>query len=805
MEHGDDYVAARLSIEIPSEGLSGVREITEGVDRFRTAMEAATRAEADMTRYVTEMGEATRKASEYHSNLVDQMTKIISLQPHLQGGGSYFPGVPGGAYQQPFEGQTHGVGPITPGSRPPSPSDVVYQLQGAASGGAAGQHGLINMAASRGVAGPMVNLSPDSVGQLANSIAEREHAGRVQDHETGSGKNPRGGSGTGEGGGGRKPVDPFDQAEKRIQQGSNVAGSVLNEIGAPQGVGFARLGAAGLDAMRKRFASKGAGDKGEGGENSESEDADGGSGGLSGIAKGLGIFGSLLTAGAAIYDTVQSGGQMVQGWRNMAEARGGAGGEGAQLALKAREDASSPYVTTDQARQVNQALVTEGYSDSSGNAMGQNGQAAHDFMMRNLTDNNMTVAQSVQMLRLAADGTKISITELSNNLNALKEVSKNGGPLSQSLDDMRQEMVSRASSLSAQGVSPEAALQQGFNSAIAFNGDPELQGTMSSMVPTATGTMMQRLHGGPGGGPLPNIPPGLTPDEMQRYIDNNYPDQSPMYQDLAQKAKYFKKVGRDQNGKDDTPTNPNGRDRALGLFKHYIQQAYPSSDVAKDEQKIIALYMKFAWEGVTPQQVVDDNKRTKDDATLPQRQVGDRGSGYGGAPTSGGTGGRGPATYGSGAIDNMLQAYGGNEKNIEVLDTDGGVTSLDVTNKKQMEDLADGKLKWRHKGDKGRGITIEDTPGGINKDFSTDDPSNPNGMGGDGTNPDNKNGTSGKAGVSGTVTIDLSDQAKQLFKLGQNPVPLTPNGMAANSGQGQAQKNNPPAGDAPVTRWGGWK
>ena len=77
MSYGDDFVAARLSIDIPAEGAQGLREITHEVERFRTAMEAATRA--DMGQYLDHMAEASKRASEAQAALNQNLQTYLSL------------------------------------------------------------------------------------------------------------------------------------------------------------------------------------------------------------------------------------------------------------------------------------------------------------------------------------------------------------------------------------------------------------------------------------------------------------------------------------------------------------------------------------------------------------------------------------------------------------------------------------------------------------------------------------------------------------------------------------------------------
>jgi hypothetical protein len=44
-EYGDDFVAARLSIDIPTEGSNSMRELTQEVERFRVGVEVAARSQ----------------------------------------------------------------------------------------------------------------------------------------------------------------------------------------------------------------------------------------------------------------------------------------------------------------------------------------------------------------------------------------------------------------------------------------------------------------------------------------------------------------------------------------------------------------------------------------------------------------------------------------------------------------------------------------------------------------------------------------------------------------------------------------
>jgi hypothetical protein len=199
-----------------------------------------------------------------------------------------------------------------------------------------------------------------------------------------------------------------------------------------------------------------------------------------------------------------------------------------------------------------------------------------------------------------------------------------------------------------------------------------------------------------------------------------------------------------------------------------------------------------------------DQKRALDRATEPQRKVTERDPGYGGAPGAKGPWGqrRGPHAYGNQVLDRILAAYGNDANQVEVIGPDGKPQKLDTTNQDQINKLASGEYKWRHKGDTGGGITMANTPEEMGSGFSTDHPdksgraaAEASGTAGYGS------GGSSSSGVRGNVQIDLTDQAKQLLQVvGPNPTPLTPNQIAANAGRGTAADNNPPPGDAPVRR-----
>lgn len=797
-ESGDDYVAARLSIDIPSDGISGIRELTDGVDRFRTSLEAAGRAEADMSNYLTQMTAALAKAAEMQANLNEQLGHAAAMQG---GGGAPFTGV-GATYQQPFQGMSGpGLG-APPGARQPNPTDVIWQLQ--ASQAANNPHSLVNMAQARGAVptGPGVTISPQSINQLAGQIASREHALQTQHAQTGHGAQPGGpgapgrGSATPKASGSRGDV--FDSAANKVQGATGFAGQVLNEIGAHQGLPFANITKEALDSARGyvqkrqsqaaasapghgKTGEKQGGDSGKEDQEGDPEDPNGSLGGGMGMAsQALGAGSAITTAVASIFKLVQSGGAMVQGWRNIASTRGGAAGEGMEVSAKARGLAMDPFVSTEQSRQVYQALLSEGYA----NASGEGGDDVKRLMVEGIKEWNMGVGQMVEALRLTAKGTEVSTSTLADYMGILKERSKNGWL---SLPDQQALVQQQTKQLEAQGVNRPQAWATAMQTTGIFSNDPDLAGTFQ--LSNSPGmNALERQYGGV------DVPRGLMPQNTNRYLTNTgkAPEaQLNVLQNAPGGAKWCQKnFGDTSDGKD--PSNEGWLD-ATSAFFTFVQQVAPESDWAKDQDLSDDLYNKLVHEGESPHKIIQDQK--KGDAQAKRQRgdlnVTDR--------ESFGHQAFGQHSFGTAITDRILGAYHGDKSQIEVMDEKGKVQKFDPTNQGQQLKLAAGQYKWRHKGDKGAGISEIDTPDNIGEKFSTDRPFVTQGAS-PGTGSRGKN----QAGADNKVMIELSPEAKKFFSYnGINPVPITPNDVAANSGQGDAALNNPPAGNSSIPAFGG--
>lgn len=751
MNFGDDYVAARLSIDVPQEGVQGVREIRDEVDRFRISMEAAVRSEADHARYLDQMTEAAKRATEAQANLTQSLQTFLTLQGRMGGGSA---GVPFGTLQQPFSGMSAGMGP-TPGdgppqagtgARPPSPSDVAYQVSGAvlpANAAITHPHDYMNMQAPRGNINPTdaVNISPQSINALAERIASRERDAAKQAHLTGDDppkKTPPPHS--------APDTDPYAKFDQRARGALGLAGQVMNEVG-PGGShqGMAGLALGGLNAARKSLEARAAKTQapkeptsGEGGDDggdgsgkgkdpSSEEDPLGG--GLGKLAKGLGVGGVLGGGLLGLFGLAQKGGAMVQGMRNMAGVRGGAGGEGFELMMRQRSLAMDPMISGEQSRQVYQALLSEGYA----NASGKGGDDVKDLMVKAIKDWNLSVPEFVAASRSTAKFTQMSEKSFGDLMSRLREESKTGYT---SQPDLQKKVLEQGQQLIAQGVDPNAAFNQANKASQLYKGNPLLEGSQSA-VTTDNMAMMERMYGGA------KVPAGLRPDAVGQYLSDSGQGVDATQKVFKKYAMMFHGIYRDVGpGMKLDVRHAN----ATAAFHQYITTTgmLAPDDKYQNKQNSDALYDELVWGGQTPQQSGPGQGADAGADTEADHQ-----SAREGAPSGPPVTQQAASGYGRQPLPNLsgTGGYGPGEQN------------------------------------------ADRQPGGQQAPAQPSAPRTPTGGG-----PMQQVPVVAQQStqVGGQVTISLTPEAQRLLTvMGPNPAQLTPTQRAANAGRGGAQVNNP--------------
>ena len=355
-ETGADFVAAKVSIDVPSEGIQSLKEISQGIDRFRTATEAAARGSASFIGYLNQMVQAGNMATEANRNLAAQLERTADTQQRMQTGGT------GGAQQlamsrgapQGFVDNFAGMG-IGMGSQraPTTPAYSEMQQQIDATQGSDPRKYLSAQAGrSRLLPGELTTVAPGATdwGSHADRVGQRERQQRDQAAETGS-IAPRG-----------------DDWGGQVSKYGGLAGNMMNEMAPGKGFGgMAAMAGAGLSALGRRAsaaAPSGTGAAGEAAQEATSAESSKGGGILGMLApllKFAGPVGAAIGAGVGALGLVEKGGSMVQGWRNMGNIQGGGSSQGFADDMRIKAMALDPFLSTEQARSVVMAGLTEGY------------------------------------------------------------------------------------------------------------------------------------------------------------------------------------------------------------------------------------------------------------------------------------------------------------------------------------------------------------------------------------------------------------------------------------------------------------
>lgn len=601
MQFGDDYVAARLAIDVPEGSSQAVREITQEVERFHTTLEATVRAEADAMRYLDQMAESSRKAAQATAELTQQWETFISVSS--RGGGYVTPpmGVPHGGAVPPFGGQQHGMG----GDRAASPTDVSSQMAQMAQ---TNPREYLNMQQQRGnlSSADMISINPESIQELANKLSERERVLQQQQQRTDSNTPLKAPVGSDEGG------DPYQSMQQRISRASSLAGQVMNEAG-PGGsfIGMGNLALRGLEWARRRSSmapGKGAnsgtdasqmamtGEEGYPGTypphdldaaaaaGEEGEAA----GGLGGIMKMLGPIGAVAASALSVFGIIQKGGGMIQGMRNVASVRGGAAGEGAQVEFKARMMAMNPFITQDQARQIYQSVMSEGYADASGSGADN----VIEFMKTNLTNMNMSVAESAKLLRstivgnVKGDPQSVSgaVNMLRTELDDIRTLSRQG-VISQ--PDYRSDVSNIQQKLIDAGASPADAAKAAMVAEQTGSNDQVLKRQMGLGLGDAASStrtaMALRVFGGA------KVPGNLLPDVTMEYL-------TATGQANDAEAKTLKQLAQMAAAQENGTTV--GHINAVSVFRGLVAKTFPSMDAGRSMPAAKALYEQLQGGGM---------------------------------------------------------------------------------------------------------------------------------------------------------------------------------------------------------------
>jgi hypothetical protein len=807
---GNEFLSARIDFEIPQEAMSQMREFNNELERTRVNSESAARGVDSFMRYIDLMNAAQERTIQTSRNLAANLERILQIQERA-GQAEAGTAVPQ-QYTAPWSGGAEGMGGPHRDVRPlPTTVPAVGGSQAEFDHLMANDpRAYLNARAAwggrqPGEQMPPVSISDQSLDRLARTIAGRDHDQQVQEAKS---TPPSPGPGDGGLGGGRggppspKPGQaPWEAWRNRAAQWTGAAGTVMSGLGmggsmsgmlgaagrAMQGWGAARQrqdGAIGegpgSTVPRPRRGGSGGtspsvpteGETEEGGNAGEDE----GAGSLS-LGQAAGMGGAALGVGLGVFGAIQKGGQEVQRYRNLGSIRGGGFGEGFGYEMQARMMAMNPFITTEQSRQIMQSALTQGYT-------GKEFDTVTQFMANNLKEMNMSVAESSKLLQKSAQNSNESIQSMAENLEhnmtSMKDLSKTG----YNTLPYRQEAYEQVYGAALQsGANPQAAGREGLIAGQEFSDMPGMKGVGPALDQAAInnpnfGYMMMQF-GGANGGPM-RVPganmgdPGSIAEALQNSGQFN-----------EAKWRTLKRIA--------------GMSPNVGVFQRLVGTML---GVHLDRAQAKNLYQAAKAVGTgtdfDPLKSAKDVQQQDDKEAKKRRQVwgeehmrADMGGPLGLGNAFGGNAqitpdqaeryakehGYSGRSEGSEIEDQVMQAYGGMP--IEVGSADKGWKAFDPSNQDMIRDLKSGKMRIRERGDQGPGDAISDLPGsGKGK----------GGMGGAGNQ------------VHGQLQITVHPANMRSVLNVPSFIPLTANEQAANSGYGNATKNNPPPGDGITSR-----
>lgn len=757
-ESGDDFVAARVTIDVPTEGIAGLREITQEMDRFRTSVESANRSSETFTSYLQRIAEAANQAATATQNMVQMLERNIDYQNRAVTAGAGGP-VPQlnapGQYAAPWAPNTLGLGGGGVGSAPAYTPDVNTQLADLQN---QNPRAYINKMAASGQyrMGDIAAASPTGmdIQNAATRIGQRvqlEQEGQVG-------------------------PDGMGNIGSRAGRMGAVAQQVLNEISpGANPLGIPGMIQRGLGAMSNMA----------------------GMGGMTGaLARAAGPIAGGIGIGLAGYGLVQGAGGIYQDYKNMGAVRGGGAAEGVGYEMSIRAMAMNPFISGDQARQIIQQGLREGYT-------GKEFDTVTQMVATNLKDFNMQISDSFALVRKNVVEGGASMVSVATSLGAIKEMSKTGY---RSQPELQQAFKDTSAALIDAGMPGSQAGQTAMLSGAMYADNAVLAGTMDQNIqaladnPQAMAFMKYR-------GGL-DVPAGLMPGAMPFLMgeDAMVGGMDKMLRDIALQI-------HNVSGRPTKEGNPVAYANAVYRFQLRLRDI--GIPWAGKRAKVQEMYDQAA-SGTNALKNAKDKKQESQatQTALQERNAVSRwGSGLGSGlaalgnqvlDTAGQIGGSvadlltdnsenidnrfsGLATrtrerlndnsasspYKIPALEAIRREYG--SKGFEVLDANSQVVKFDEGNREQMGKLSSGEFKVRPKGSSGGGYSLSELPTAAGGDL--------------------KQIMGGKTEVSGQVTIGLTPEAQKMLKVqGGNSVKLTPHEEQANRGYGQATPNNAPPG-----------
>ena len=715
-EYSEDAVTAKLSIDIPSTAIDDVSRLTREFQLLRTELEAASRTQADFLEYLKEVPEISERATQAQRSYTSQLERGSLVQQEINSSTRGASRQAPGHFVDHFANSVEGLGGRVQSTTPESVRQTLEQLD---------SRQIENMSAQRGYKDPLEGTSSHGSRKGSKSSRDSEHS----EHGTGEGR--------------RSSKDPSpetsydwqDESLSREERLGKLGESVLEEMGSSGGNGAgagARLGVRGLGSI---FGGGGSG-------------GGGGLGGLGGAAKGAGVAGGIVAGLVGVNNALQSAGEKYQGYKNIGLLQGGGAAEGIGAEIQAYTMAISPFINTEQSRQIVQQAMSEGYH-------GKQFDTVTQMVAENFGNFGKDITQTFNELRKQV----IEGGQTFEGYKAQQTVMKNMAKESEfkSLPQIQQEVASLQGAAIDSGASSETSETFAELAVGMYSDDQRMQGVATKIHeslaannfdnPFVQEVMFYARKQGV------SIPQNTRPWEFldmvgaeafTKYAWGCLRDIAKRYRSVGGFYDHLRAIGVNinQNDAKDLYTNLMEGGRPEDGLKESREKIANTRITSEKDQEYIRDQQKRLT-GVSPSEIDPDGakgKRSKEDQENHDR-------------------------YNSFNIDSLIDTFG--RSGVEVIDSRGNVQDLDPQDEGMGEDLRSGKTRWRRKGDSGPGFTLEESRG-INKD-----------------NYKEKSETK----VSGKLKIEIDRQGNVTVPA---EIELTPHQDQVNSGYGDATANNPP-------------
>ena len=761
-EYGENTVAARLSIDIPNEGVQSLREITQEISRFRTEMEAASRSQGDFMGFFQTLPSIASQAASAYKTFADELERGLALQQRMQGAIGQWDVQPGSSPDN-FRGMTSGMGR----SGPENINQTVAEMDRIREMGSVGQRQYLNMQQQRGAIAPGEMPMSNSANDIA-AATERISAREMINQE-------RIGGGIADGTGGR------------MGQQGGIAREIMNEFGAggSQGGVLTQMLRRGIGAMTggAAGASLVAGGRGGGGNNGsphssaavptpdsgssgavgadgEGAGAVGSSLGLAGtIGKLLGVPGAgvagLAGMGLSAFGAAQFLGPRIQNLKDQGLVTGGGAQEGLEQEVQARIMALNPFITNDQSRSIIQSALRDGYK-------GKEYETVTKFMAENLKDFAISVQDSRDIIKKQMLGEGgLSAEAIAAGFEQQKGLSKQGYLSMPDRINAKNDLIGRMRDMGVPGDIAERAATEGIEM---FSDNQILKGSIGEMMAA---------------GQTEDL--GMQAMQLSALGIRGSTDFADWGSQLASAggAAYenaVKKIARQSGGK-------------RGIFRIKINHMFGQNLSQQQANELYNWAMGGKSEQAAAQSRIEKSGGAMEvqDRSAASSMIGTTGAFFSdvlGDNISDIFGGRFdeiPGNFREASfkgsrsnipiLDQLVKSSGGDPNSIMVQGDGGEWEKLQPKNKSQLEALAKGG-RWKRSGEEGEGYTLRDAPGVMQANFGKQE-----------------------VQVGGQVSIHVSTDPG--VKVSGNPktITLTQNQMQANAGWGTATMNNRPPGD----------